>query len=60
MNKQLDHNEPKVNVQYFNTDNIGKVKPLPAAGKKSPDKPAIEIGNREDNMTSLQKRFTSL
>ena len=56
MNKQTNENElPKIKVQYFNTDNIGKVAYLPAAGKTKANKPAIEIGNREDNMTSLQK-----
>jgi DMSO reductase iron-sulfur subunit len=53
MNKQTQQSEIK--VQYFDVNNIGKVPPLPAAGKKSPGKPAIEIGTREDNMTSTQK-----
>jgi len=53
MNKQESKSE--IGVQYFDVKNIGKVPPLPAAGKKSAHKPAIEIGNREDNMTSVQK-----
>ncbi len=53
MNKQTQQSEIK--VQYFDVNNIGKVPPLPAAGKKNPAKPAIEIGTREDNMTSTQK-----
>ncbi len=53
MNKQ--ENKSEIGVQYFDVKNIGKVPPLPAAGKKSSHKPAIEIGNREDNMTSVQK-----
>jgi DMSO reductase iron-sulfur subunit len=56
MNKQTNENElPKIQVQYFNTDNIGNVSSLPAAGKKKTHKPAIEIGNREDNMNTVQK-----